>query len=406
MQNGAEFLTQHEAWLAYESGTIDALRSSSSGGMKFNMVDGVDWQKDEAKWASEHRSNTNSRVSTYARYALMSKLKGQSDKEGVQTGTRTDVYNTDGSETHYYYNMQGELTAIINKGANGSLNQTYNNEAYNYDEKVTNDFSATTPQATQAGFDGWEHTIGPALMGLGANILDARGKFAGATPGTSIASKTLSKALPYTSPVIKKVTTNILGKKAGTAVLGRALGRFVPFVGWALTAYDMASSTYEFGQYLNTPEGQEQMQNYSNSNLHPGIFCFVKGTIIYGKEGFKTIESINVGDSVYSYNFSIESVEKSQVTKIFERISEDIYILKTRSEQVMVTGEHPFYVINKGWTKVKDLNLHDELKTDNNVIIKLLEINHMTEKHEVYNIEVKGNHNYFISKNKILVHNK
>lgn len=61
MQNGCEYLTQHESWLAYQDGTIDALRNSSGAGMKFNMVDGVDWQKAEAAWASDRSENLGMR---------------------------------------------------------------------------------------------------------------------------------------------------------------------------------------------------------------------------------------------------------------------------------------------------------------------------------------------------------
>ena len=51
----------------------------------------------------------------------------------------------------------------------------------------------------------------------------------GSAKGTSIASKYLSKALP------QKMPTRILG----TRVLGRLLGRAIPYVGWTLLAIDV-----------------------------------------------------------------------------------------------------------------------------------------------------------------------
>jgi len=78
--------------------------------------------------------------------------------------------------------------------------------------------------------------LGATGAGLGAPILAAGGKPEGATQGTSIASKYLSKWFPQKigstwAPTLK----NPLAK---SAVLGRVLGRWVPVVGWGLLAYD------------------------------------------------------------------------------------------------------------------------------------------------------------------------
>nr|WP_315138344.1 hypothetical protein [uncultured Capnocytophaga sp.] len=51
----------------------------------------------------------------------------------------------------------------------------------------------------------------------------------GAAIGTSIASKYLSKVFPQRMPF----------KVLNTKVFGRALGRAVPYVGWALLAIDV-----------------------------------------------------------------------------------------------------------------------------------------------------------------------
>lgn len=81
----------------------------------------------------------------------------------------------------------------------------------------------------QAGF-GNEDLLGPALIGLGAriNALKPVGAL-GSQPGSSIASSTLSKALPVKMPF----------RVAGTTNLGRMLGRVLPFtaVGVVMTAF-------------------------------------------------------------------------------------------------------------------------------------------------------------------------
>jgi len=76
-------------------------------------------------------------------------------------------------------------------------------------------------------------------------------------------------------------------------------------------------------------------------------------------------------------------------------------------EIIYVTEEHPFYVIGKGWIKAKDITVNDECKSYNGkTALKVLSIRKLTEKNEVYNLEVDGNHNYFVGKFRILVHNK
>ena len=59
----------------------------------------------------------------------------------------------------------------------------------------------------------------------------------GSSPATSIASSTLSKALPQKLPVRVWAPT-LANPGAMTKVLGRALGRWVPVLGWGLLAYD------------------------------------------------------------------------------------------------------------------------------------------------------------------------
>jgi hypothetical protein len=86
--------------------------------------------------------------------------------------------------------------------------------------------------------------LGVAGAISGMNILGASGKFEGATPGTSIASKYLSqiftKELPFRvpAPTFRQLAR---GNMMYTKSLGRALGRWVPVLGWGLLAYDAVS---------------------------------------------------------------------------------------------------------------------------------------------------------------------
>jgi RHS repeat-associated protein len=134
--------------------------------------------------------------------------------------------------------------------------------------------------------------------------------------------------------------------------------------------------------------------------------CFKAGTKILSKAGLKPIEQICIGDSVYSYNLDKNSIELNKVLKSFERKTQGIYELTTANQKILVTAEHPFYVEGKGWVKVKNIEVGEVLKTKNGSIERVTNIKSENYEGNVYNIEVEGNHNYFVTSSNILVHNK
>lgn len=109
------------------------------------------------------------------------------------------------------------------------------NEIDKYSSMTINDYDR---HQQIAGYDGnWGHVVGPSLILLGQPIRALKPIGAlGSKPGSSIASYTLSKAFPqrFTNIFGKKIGIQI-AKKVGTNTIGRALGRFVPYVGWGIT---------------------------------------------------------------------------------------------------------------------------------------------------------------------------
>jgi len=101
--------------------------------------------------------------------------------------------------------------------------------------------------------------LGPMLIGLGQpiNFLKPFGAL-GSKPGSSIASFTLSKVMPgtFTKLLGKKVGRQLV-KKIGTNVIGRALGRWVPYLGIILTAVELMGDA---GAYFNSLSPQEKMR--------------------------------------------------------------------------------------------------------------------------------------------------
>ncbi len=245
----------------------------------------------------------------------------------------------------------------------------------------------------------------------------------GSEPGSSIASWTLNKLFPKSTAglktttrkvlrkvVAKKTAAKIVNKVIGATTWGRLAGRAVPGVGYVLLAKDVWDTWY--------PAAQGGIESYNNafpidkpaefnkpSNLIYHI-CFEKGTLVYGKDSLIPIEKIHIGDSVYTYNFNLERVELNKVVRVLNRQTKNIYELTVPKEKIFVTAEHPFYVDGKGWVKVKELKPGDKLKTSTGDNLKVITLRLKSKYVEVHNIEVDGNHNYFVTAISILVHNK
>lgn len=129
---------------------------------------------------------------------------------------------------------------------------------------------ATTHQSSDGntysyGLDGVWHLVGPTLVGLGApmTLFKPLGAL-GSEAGSSIASYVLTKALPQTTKFALNslsITKSGAFRITNTTIVGRFAGRWVPFVGWGLMAYD-------FTTYVGVPmmEGFQANRAYNQAN--------------------------------------------------------------------------------------------------------------------------------------------
>lgn len=133
---------------------------------------------------------------------------------------------------------------------NGSLDNTkwaYKNQWYYSKSDL---YVAILANETAEQF-GIQDIVALIAVLSGQAILPTRKKFSGATKGTSVASKYLSK-IPGKSPIgLPMITGNpkIIGgngmKVAYTKIIGRFLGRATPIVGWGIMAYDISIILYD-----------------------------------------------------------------------------------------------------------------------------------------------------------------
>jgi len=136
-------------------------------------------------------------------------------------------------------------------------------------------------------------------------------------------------------------------------------------------------------------------------------YCFVAGTYILTKQGYKVIEEIKAGDLVLSKDPETGLEAYKAVTDVYVTESTEVFELDLGDEKITTTRGHLFEVSNKGWLKADELEINDtlinvegELVTIKNIVIKELE-----ESVKTYNLNVENYHTYFVGKNRILCHN-
>lgn len=90
--------------------------------------------------------------------------------------------------------------------------------------------------------------------------------------------------------------------------------------------------------------------------------CLIPGTLVYrqdGKkgQGYQAIETIKVGDKVYTHQGRAR-----KVLRTYQRfVDEDLIVLNLENKEIIkVTGNHPIYT-KRGWVRADELNLEDIL---------------------------------------------
>ena len=95
------------------------------------------------------------------------------------------------------------------------------------------------------------------------------------------------------------------------------------------------------------------------------------------------------------------------VTGKFTHISNIVWNLyfKNNNEPLGVTSNHPIWSKDRNlWVPAGELIIGERVQTKSGETA-LVRKEYLTGEHKVYNLEIKGAHNYYVSKNGILVHN-
>lgn len=140
------------------------------------------------------------------------------------------------------------------------------------------------------------------------------------------------------------------------------------------------------------------------------VACFKKNTKVLTNKGYVNIQDIKVNDLVMSYNIESNNNEYSKVIKTFEHKDTKDYLYKITSKSIVIeaTSKHPICIKNNEleYIEAEKLKINDKLVdlNGNLHLIDKIEFNVIVDN--FYNLEVEKNHNYYVTENDILVHNK
>ena len=135
------------------------------------------------------------------------------------------------------------------------------------------------------------------------------------------------------------------------------------------------------------------------------VGCFVAGTLVWTTEDSTiAIEKVKVGDVVYAYDVEKKKVVKRKVTDAYVRQVDRLIKLEYEGEVIYTTSEHPFYVRSK-WIEAAQLKAGDSLFLGDGRHVALGSITSIDTAVTVYNFTVAEDHNYFVGRARVLVHN-
>ena len=123
-------------------------------------------------------------------------------------------------------------------------------------------------------------------------------------------------------------------------------------------------------------------------------------------DGKRAIESLRVGDWVWSKNESSGAVELKPITQTFERMAPStLAITFSNGEIIETTAEHPLYREGDGFTPAGLLAIGNSIATRVGPSLEITGIEKKSTPATVYNFSVEEFHTYFVGSSALWVHN-
>ena len=125
-------------------------------------------------------------------------------------------------------------------------------------------------------------------------------------------------------------------------------------------------------------------------------------TLVFTPTGYRCIKSLEVGDDVISLNNNTDKPETKKVKAIQKNISNSIVTLSTNKGTIEVTPKSIFTLDDDTLMEAKDLLTGCCIKSLNGYLsLKYIGISEAQKF--IFNLEVEGENNFFISKQDALI---
>lgn len=169
----------------------------------------------------------------------------------------------------------------------------------------------------------------------------------------------------------------------------------------------LGGSSRSQGSYLRNSDIFEIVDHkgtYRSAGVGGGITgmgaeCVSEDSYILTTRGWRFAKDLRVGDLVFSYNHSWDSLEVDVIDAVRARMSSSWY----KFDSLEVTDNHPIYTL-RGYIQAKNIISEDAFLHPDGSFIKVSECQHINGKPRRFiDFQVRKNHNFFADD--VLVHN-
>lgn len=240
---------------------------------------------------------------------------------------------------------------------------------------------------------------GGAIVAAGAGILTAKCAAVGVVvelAGLAIKGYAMYQTVKGVYETYKRMEATNWDIEEGLVVLAEHIGS--------------ATGALAGGAIGNKIGGMLSDKIYAKSSTYQkiknGTICFIAGTLVSTRLGRKRIEKIEKGDEVYSYDELTGQKVLRKVRDVHEHITDTFVRIKTKTEEILTTLEHPFYVKGR-YILAGFLSAGMSLTgfAGEQIEIQETEIIRYEKPQKVYNFSIEGTENYYVGEQGVLVHN-
>lgn len=149
-------------------------------------------------------------------------------------------------------------------------------------------------------------------------------------------------------------------------------------------------------------------------NFLKGFFrkscCFVAGTLVDTETGLRAIESIRVGDRVWSRDAQTGETALKEVTDLIQRHERVIWEVSLtgsngEAELFETTDDHPWWIAGQGWKRTEELKSGMAVVTRGGRGMAVASVVETERTDATYNLTIADFETYFVGEQRVLVHN-